>query len=164
QVLPYLMQKVKMWGGHALTANNISALVVTKSANIKKKTGPSFGKSAPKFQQKSNNQLSLTTMALQSKKNSLSRIDCIVGLLTSADCIVAQDLIRIIAKFPIALPLVMPDIECEKGYKLMLPLITGPIIKWESKPGVIVENHLFRSPFKLLVAVRLGGNQKTPGK
>ncbi|CAG8591632.1 2234_t:CDS:1, partial [Ambispora gerdemannii] len=166
QVLPYLMQKVKMWGCYALTANNISALVMVERNNINNKSGPSFGKSVktPSFVQKSNNHPPPASNALQSKKNMLARIDCIVGLLTSADCIVAQDILRIMAKFPMALPLVMPDMEQENEYKLMLPLLTGPIIKWESKPGVIVENHLFKSPFRLLVAVRLGENQKAPGK
>ncbi|CAG8563982.1 10873_t:CDS:2 [Ambispora gerdemannii] len=166
QVLPYLMQKVKMWGCYALTANNISALMMVERKNINIKSGP-FGKSVrttPPFGQKSNNRPPLASNTLQSKKNSLARIDCIVGLLTSANCIVAQDILRIMAKFPMALPLVIPDMEHENEYKLMLPLLTGPIIKWESKPGTIVENHLFRSPFRLLVAVRLGENQKAPGK
>ncbi|CAG8736753.1 13642_t:CDS:1, partial [Cetraspora pellucida] len=45
-------------------------------------------------------------------------------------------------------------------FKVMLPLLVGPTIKWETKPGIIIENHLFESPFKLLVAIRIGSNSK----
>ncbi|RIA86602.1 hypothetical protein C1645_779290 [Glomus cerebriforme] len=40
----------------------------------------------------------------------------------------------------------------------MLPLFTGPIIKWETEPGTIIENHLFNDPFNMIVAVRIGKN------
>ncbi|CAG8650651.1 12061_t:CDS:2, partial [Ambispora gerdemannii] len=87
-------------------------------------------RTTPSFGQKSNNYPPLASNTLQSKKTFLARFDCIVGLLTSVNCIVAQDILRIMAKFPMALPLVMPDMEHENEYKLMLPLLTGPIIKW----------------------------------
>ncbi|CAN0338546.1 unnamed protein product [Lampetra planeri] len=77
---------------------------------------------------------------------------------TCADCTVAQDLLQVMMKFPMALPLVMPDLEVREKYKVMLPLLSGNIIKWEAQSGVIVENNLFISAFRLILAVRLGTN------
>ncbi|CAG8480116.1 24027_t:CDS:2 [Dentiscutata erythropus] len=162
EALPYIIQKIKMWGCNALTSSNISRLVK------KPKREPSFTAKSkkPSFFETSNlyfgNVLDKTTISplniSEHNKNPLSRFDCIISLLSSAECTVAQDILRIMAKFPMALPLVMPDIEQENEFKVMLPLLTSPIIKWEVKSGVIVENHLFVSPFRLLVALRLGTN------
>nr|XP_032834703.1 uncharacterized protein LOC116956925 [Petromyzon marinus] len=89
-------------------------------------------------------------------KATLSRLDCIVALLSVADCTVVQEMLQIMTKFPMALPLVMPDLELAGKLKVMLPLLAGNTIKWEAQSGVIAENHLFLSPFRLILAVRLG--------
>ena len=46
----------------------------------------------------------------------------------------------------------MPDLNEDK-FKITLPLLTGPVIKWKMNPGTIIENHLFNDPFKLIIAV-----------
>ncbi|CAG8523643.1 18787_t:CDS:2, partial [Racocetra persica] len=98
----------------------------------------------------------------EQKKNQLSRFDCIASLLMSSECTVIQDIFQTLSQFPIAFPLVTPDFNEEAKFKIMLPLFTGPVIKWETKPGTIIENHLFKSLFRMIVATRIGTN--TPGK
>nr|XP_032834298.1 uncharacterized protein LOC116956641 isoform X1 [Petromyzon marinus]XP_032834300.1 uncharacterized protein LOC116956641 isoform X1 [Petromyzon marinus] len=151
-VLPFLLQNLKMWGGNVLQANAISSLVkvdakTTQSGHAFKR--PTFGKkSAPTNSRQTQEQI----------KVPFSRLDCVVALLSCADCTVAQDLLQVMMKFPMALPLVMPDLEMKDKYKVMLPLLSGNTIKWEAQSGVIVENNLFISPFRLILAVRLGTN------
>ncbi|CAG8626245.1 11083_t:CDS:2 [Gigaspora margarita] len=164
-ILPYIMQKVKMWGCDALTASNIAGLMV------KTKSGLSFTanqdpfddlfseeNSNPFSDNESENKSSFSSDKFNENKNSLTRIDCIASLLSIVDCMVAQDILCSMAKFPMVLPLVIPDFEHEKYFKVMLPLLVGTIIKWEREPGMIVENHLFESPFRFIVAIRIGSN------
>ncbi|PKC06786.1 hypothetical protein RhiirA5_419078 [Rhizophagus irregularis] len=88
------------------------------------------------------------------EKNQLSRLDCIASsLLASAECTVAQDIFRTLSQFPIAFPLVMPELDKAGKFRVMFPSFVGPIIKWETKPGTIIENHLFNDPFQLIVTV-----------
>ncbi|CAG8448381.1 15534_t:CDS:2 [Acaulospora morrowiae] len=195
EILPYIIQKIKMWGCDALTASSISRLLLKEpkmpsSTTVKSKKGPSFGKTLGLNLGKELDKTAITpSNASKRNKNPLNRFDCIVRILSSAECTVSQDILRIMAKFPMALPLIMPDIEQENEFKVMLPLLTSPVIKREVKYSVvnssvikqevkssvakspvikqevkyneineIFENHLFLSPFKLLVALRLGTN------
>ncbi|RHZ69637.1 hypothetical protein Glove_281g41 [Diversispora epigaea] len=136
-VLPYIRQKVKMWGADVLLAENIKTLIEREDENVDQD---------PKEQ----------------KKNQLSRFDCIASLLASAECTVIRDIFQTLSRFPIAFPLVIPELNEAEKFKVMLPLITGPVIKWKTKPGKIIENHLFNSSFKMIVAIRVGTN--IPGK
>ncbi|CAG8479801.1 12163_t:CDS:2 [Cetraspora pellucida] len=168
KILPHIIQKVKMWGCSALTASNISGLV--KKSKPEPSFDPSnddpfiddpfsddpFSDDSNPFDDKSDK----PSNYFNENKNPLSRIDCIAGLLSIVDCIVVQDILHTMAKFPMALPLVMPDFEHAKQFNVMLPFLVGPTIKWETKPGTIVENHLFKSPFRFLVAIRIGSNSK----
>jgi hypothetical protein len=142
KVLPYIRQKVKMWGADILRAENIKTLI--------------------NEDEESSDEESVIEESQNSKKNQLIRFDCIVSLLASAECTVAQDIFRTLSQFPIAFPLVMPELNNAEKFKVMLPSFTGPIIKWETNPGTIIENHLFNDPFQLIVAVRIGTN--SPGK
>ncbi|GES87321.1 interferon-induced very large GTPase 1-like [Rhizophagus clarus] len=135
KVLPYIRQKVKMWGAEVLRAENIKTLVSEDEDEEEEST---------------------VDESQDLKKNQLSRFDCIASLLASAECTVAQDIFRTLSQFPIAFPLVMPELDEAGKFKVMLPTFTGPIIKWETKPGTIIENHLFNDPFQLIVAVRIG--------
>ena len=68
-------------------------------------------------------------------------------------------------KFPIALPLVIHNVCAtisDKQFTYLLPLLVGPIIKWETQPGHITEHELFgvKSKFNLIAALRLGTNSK----
>ncbi|RUP48911.1 hypothetical protein BC936DRAFT_143662 [Jimgerdemannia flammicorona] len=159
-VLPFIIQRVKMWGTDVLRSENVSALVQDETKSVpasgggSAKVGPSFGRRLVKAPAN-------TASTQLARVTPLSRFDCISGLLCSARSTVAQDIVRIISQFPMPLPLVIPDLEQENVYKVMLPSLLGPTIKWESEPGMIVENHLFQSPFQLLVAIRLGTHSTT---
>ncbi|CAG8653707.1 2834_t:CDS:2, partial [Racocetra fulgida] len=96
----------------------------------------------------------------ETKKNRLSRFDCIAALFASAECTVVQDIFRTISQFSIAIPLLMPELNDSEKYKVMFPLLTGPVIKWETSNGTIIENYLFKDPFKMIAAVRIGTNSK----
>ncbi|RGB30800.1 hypothetical protein C1646_817692 [Rhizophagus diaphanus] len=142
KVLPYIRQKVKMWGADVLRAENIKTLIDEDDED-----------------ELSADEESTIDESQDLERNQLSRFDCIASLLASAECTVAQDIFRTLSQFPIAFPLVMPELdEAGKLFKVMLPSFTGPIIKWETKPGTIIENHLFNDPFQLIVAIRIRTN------
>ncbi|CAG8604446.1 11890_t:CDS:10 [Gigaspora margarita] len=82
-----------------------------------------------------------------------------VYILKAENFIDTQDIFRTISQFPIAFPLLIPELDNAGKYKVMLPLFTGPVIKWETSDG-IVENHLFKDPFKMIVTVRIGTSPK----
>jgi GTPase Era involved in 16S rRNA processing len=138
KVLPYIRQKVKMWGADVLRAENIKTLIDEDD--------------------ELSDEESIIDESQDLERNQLSRFDCIASLLASAECTVAQDIFRTLSQFPIAFPLVMPELDNAGKFKVMLPSFTGPIIKWETNPGTIIENHLFNDPFQLVVAVRIGTN------
>ncbi|KAF0445955.1 interferon-induced very large GTPase 1-like [Gigaspora margarita] len=143
-VLPYIQQKVKMWGVDILNAEN-------------------FNKSLKNYDEKDevpfNSESNCENMKAI-RKNRLSRFDCIATLFASAECTVAQDIFQTISQFPIAFPLLIPELDSAEKYKVMLPLFTGPTIKWKTSNGIIIENHLFEDSFKMIVAVRIGTNSK----
>ncbi|CAG8601277.1 8316_t:CDS:2, partial [Racocetra persica] len=114
--LPYIRQKIKMWGAYILLAENFANL------------------------------------------NRLSRFDCLATLFASADSTVVQNSFQIISQFPIAFPLLIPDLNNAEKFKVMLPLYTGPAIKWRISDGSIIKNHLFEDSYKMIVAVRIGMN------
>ncbi|PKK72960.1 hypothetical protein RhiirC2_864728 [Rhizophagus irregularis] len=140
KVLPYIRQKVKMWGADVLRAENIKTLIDEDDED------------------ELSDEESTIDESRDLERNQLSRFDCIASLLASAECTVAQDIFRTLSQFPIAFPLVMPELDEAEKFRVMLPSFTGPIIKWETKPGTIIENHLFNDPFQLIVAVRIGTN------
>nr|CAG8454115.1 7996_t:CDS:2 [Entrophospora candida] len=147
-VLHYIRQKVKMWGADVLRAENIKTLVEEYDDVSDEESESSDLESMDEGQ--------------DVRKNQLSRFDCLASLLASVECTVAQDIFRTLSQFPVALPLTIPELDKEEMFKVMLPLLVGPVIKWETKPGTIVENHLFNDRFRLIVAIRIGTN--SPGK
>ncbi|CAH1761106.1 6983_t:CDS:2 [Entrophospora sp. SA101] len=148
-VLHYIRQKVKMWGADVLKAENIKTLVEENDDDVSDEESESSDLDSMDEDQ-------------VVRKNQLSRFDCIASLLASVECTVAQDIFRTLSQFPIALPLTIPELDKKEMFKVMLPLLVGPVIKWETKPGTIIENHLFNDHFKLIVAIRIGTN--SPGK
>ncbi|CAG8857020.1 7758_t:CDS:1, partial [Gigaspora margarita] len=131
-VLPYILQKVKMWGVDILKAENFDNLINYCEENDE---------------------------SSDDESNGVSRFDCIAALFASAECTVVQDIFQTMSQFPIALPLLIPELVKEKMYKVMLPLFTGAVIKWKTSNGEIVENHLFKDSFKMIVTVRVGTNR-----
>ncbi|CAG8786144.1 21064_t:CDS:2, partial [Gigaspora margarita] len=71
---------------------------------------------------------------------------------------VIRDIFQTLSQFPIAFPLVIPELNEASKFRVMFPLFTGPVIKWETKPGTIIENYLFNSPFRMIVTIRIGTN------
>ncbi|KAF0490312.1 interferon-induced very large GTPase 1-like [Gigaspora margarita] len=140
-VLPYILQKVKMWGVDILKAENFDNLNYYEE-NDESSDDESNGVNKRII-----------------KKNTLSRFDCIAALFASAECTVVQDIFQTMSQFPIAFPLLIPELVKEKMYKVMLPLFTGAVIKWKTSNGAIVENHLFKDSFKMIVTVRVGKNR-----
>ncbi|CAG8791061.1 20174_t:CDS:2, partial [Gigaspora margarita] len=140
-VLPYILQKVKMWGVDILKAENFDNLNYCEE-NDESSDDESNGVNKRII-----------------KKNTLSRFDCIAALFASAECTVVQDIFQTMSQFPIALPVLIPELDKEKMYKVMLPLFTGAVIKWKTNNGTIVENHLFKDSFKMIVTVRVGTNR-----
>jgi hypothetical protein len=112
KVFPYIVQKWKMWGCHALSAENISGLFpAQRSSNFSIKIKPkSLNK--PSFR-KDPTLAAMQKNVILGKNNKLpfSRIDTIVGIMNTVDSIVAQDMLGILAKFPMALPLVIRDLH-----------------------------------------------------
>ncbi|CAG8542745.1 38784_t:CDS:2 [Gigaspora margarita] len=113
KILPYLRQKIKMWGYGAFTASNILRLMM-KPMSASFIENPDPFKDEPFSNNRSENQHLFDLNDSNENKNPLARIDCITCLLSTVDCTVAQDILQIMAKFPIALPLVIPDFEYEK--------------------------------------------------
>ncbi|CAG8568143.1 5167_t:CDS:2, partial [Racocetra persica] len=132
-VLPYIRQKVKMWGVDIVKAENFYNILI----NYDEEVGE-----------------------FSDDESRLSRFDCIATLFALSECAVVQDIFQTMSQFPIAFPLLIPELDKMKKYKVMLPLFTGQVIKWETSNGTIVENHLFKDSFKMIVAVRIGTNPK----
>ncbi len=119
KVIPYIIQKIKMWGCQALTADNISRLIVTEESIVENIDENKFFQNKPRFGKKSTGSSSQTSRALESEnKIPLSRLDTIVGIINLVDSIVAQDLLNIMAKFPIALPLIIRELHNEDSFKV----------------------------------------------
>ncbi|CAG8509992.1 13233_t:CDS:2, partial [Cetraspora pellucida] len=135
-VLPYIRQQVKMREVDILKAENFANLI-------------------NKEDEFSDNESKDESEKLM---NRLSRFDCLATLFASAESTVAQNIFQIIYQLPIALPLLIPDLDNAEKFKIMLPLYTGPTIKWCTSNGTIIENHLFEDSFKMIVAVRIGMN------
>ncbi|CAG8608206.1 5796_t:CDS:2, partial [Cetraspora pellucida] len=141
-VLPYIRQKVKMWGVDIFKAENFANLVNEED------------------DEESSDDESKDENKKLIRKNRLSRFDCIATLFASAESTVVQDIIKTISQFPIAFPLLMPNLGNAEKFKIMLPLYTGLAIKWHTSNGSIIENHLFEDSFKMIIAVRIGMNSQ----
>jgi hypothetical protein len=121
RILPYIIQKLKMWGCNALTADNISSLIRTQqSANVTLKdiSNPDNRLS---FRKKASDSLVLKAKSIQKdRKISISRIDTIVGIMNFVDPIVGQDILTIMTKFPMSLPLIIRELHEENSFKVII--------------------------------------------
>ncbi|CAG8446402.1 16010_t:CDS:2 [Dentiscutata heterogama] len=133
-ILTYIQQKIKMWGVDILKAENFDKYLID------------YDEEDEQFP--------------DVESNRLSRFDYIAILFALAEFTVIQDIFQIISQFPIAFPLLIPKLDEEKKYKVMIPLLTGPVIKWKTINGTIIENHLFKDSFKMIVTVRIGSGPK----
>ncbi|CAG8520519.1 14408_t:CDS:2, partial [Gigaspora rosea] len=141
----------KMWGVDILKAENFVNLINDEDEE-------SFNDAeSSDDEEPSNNESKLENQKLI-KNNRLSRFDCIAALFASTETTVVQDIFRIISQFPIALPLLMPNLDKAEKFKVILPSYTGTAIKWYTSNGLIMENRIFEDSFKMIVAVRIGMN------
>ncbi|KAF0488993.1 interferon-induced very large GTPase 1-like [Gigaspora margarita] len=141
-VLPYIRQKVKMHDVDILRTEKFASLVIDQE------------------DEKSSDDESKNENKRLIKRNRLSRFDCIAMLLASAECSIAKEIFRTLSQLPIAFPLLIPDLDNAKKFKVMLPLFIGATIKCCASNGPIIENHLFEDSFKLIVAARVGMNSR----
>jgi hypothetical protein len=118
-LMPYWIQKIKMWGCTALSADNISSLIQSQqfsNVSLKEISKPL---NRPSFRKKSEE-----TLEMKSKKTMkaallpFSRIDALVCVLNSVEDIVAQEILNILTKFPISLPLLIRDVNDAKIFKV----------------------------------------------
>jgi hypothetical protein len=117
QVMPYIIQKIKMWGCSALTADSISLLMADRSNDnpiIPVTKRPRFGRKP-----QTNKEIPEQNMKTEDKVP-LSRIDTIVGVLNNVNPIAGQDVLNIMAKFPLAIPLIIRSIYEKDKYKVCL--------------------------------------------
>ncbi len=120
-----------MWGCQALSSDNISGLIASKEdfdeeieENLNFFNRPLFGR-----------QISNSSAQI-SKKDSkipLSRLDIITCIFNSVDCIIGQDLLNIMAKFPISLPLIIKELHDKDSYKACLTSISYFTVNYMNK-------------------------------
>jgi hypothetical protein len=117
KAMPYIIQRIKMWGCQALTADNISSLISSEENTDKKIKVINLPTNKPRFGKKT------TSSSTQLSENDdkqikipLSRLDIIVGVINSVEAVVAQDLLNIIAKFPLALPLIIKELHDQHSF------------------------------------------------
>jgi hypothetical protein len=123
KVMPYIVQKIKMWGCNALTADKISGLICSET-NRNESLRENFSTEIRhSFRRKVANTIASNQKNLQqlkTPKSSLSRIDTIVGIMNSIDSIVAQDMLCIMAKFPMSLPLIIREVHDDNSFKVFI--------------------------------------------
>ena len=120
QVMPYILQKIKMWGCSALTADSIALLMASISEDNNAK--PLVSK-RPRFGAKPNTNKGISEQNMKTEaKTPLSRIDTIVGVLNNVNAIVGQDVLNIMAKFPLAIPLIIRSIYEKDKYKVFIEI------------------------------------------
>ena len=151
-VFSYIPQRVNFGSGGVLTVGNISQLVdeqPTDNTNFQK---PGF---------RPTKTITANAVIIHAK-HPVSRLDCISYILNSVDNQVASELLRIMSQFPMALPLVLRDVNTDSKphYKLTSPLLSGIIIRWDNGTGRIIEHSLFYNSYIMLLAIRLGDNDK----
>jgi hypothetical protein len=119
KVLPYIIQKIKMWGCNVLTADNISGFICNETYSDNSIEAESSSAIKYKFSFIKPTSSPIVTKSLaKTLKPYLSRIDIIVGIINSIDSIVAQDLLAIMSKFPMSLPLIVPELDKENSFKV----------------------------------------------
>ncbi len=117
KVLPYIIQKIKMWGCNALTADNISGLICNEIYSDDSVEADLSSAIRYSFIKPTSSPIATKSLA-KTLKPYLSRIDTIVEIINSIDSIVAQDLLAIMSKFPFSLPLIVPELDNENSFKV----------------------------------------------
>jgi hypothetical protein len=115
KVMPYLLQKIKMWGCNAMTADNIYGLF----AEVDNEVNPVEGNPRRKSRRrKEPEEVTNVNMNKSHSHVSLSRLDILNGFMNSLDSLVAEDILCIMSKFSMALPLIIPDLQKKDSFKV----------------------------------------------
>ncbi|OXA58772.1 uncharacterized protein LOC118434886 [Folsomia candida] len=164
QILPYILQKLKMWGVFVLEDGlldqmlpNCQKILPTysggkkflKAGDVSKLNEPG----PPAIQQQKSDWDSTT----------ISKLDIFSSLVHLCDPLVLQDIVRTLTFFPVALPFIMPQLNfsldeepSNRGFTSLKFILQEGSIKWETKSGSMVQNKLFVDPYKMIVAIRIG--------
>jgi hypothetical protein len=109
-IIPYIIQKIKMWGCNALTPDRIKTLIKKVETEDYDMTNPFFDENDEIFSEASS--------TVENTGMPLSRLDIICWIFNSVEEVVAQDLLNNMAKFPQALPLIINDFRQDYSYKV----------------------------------------------
>src|SRR6218665_2264234 len=150
--LPYIIQCFKLWDGNVLQGQNLSTL-------LKKEKRHKVSEIADPFASDESDDETFQVKYIRTEKTySVSKLDCMAYLVNTADCFVLQSIIRTLSQFHMSVPLIVPDFQDNGKYLVTTPILHSIIVKWETSPDQVIESNLFSSPFRLIVAVRLGSN------
>jgi len=109
KLIPYFIQKIKMWGIHVLEPENIYNLItrssVSKSYDHKKQK--------LKFDKEVGNNESKLQEAKSLPSKPLTRTDIVSSLVAVISTTVLQDVLRLMALFPVALPFIVQDMASD---------------------------------------------------
>lgn len=159
-VIPFLVQKIKTWGCNILLPQKLTELF--HENEIERQNDNRTISYQELIRSISN---SSTSNEIQQHENlaPLCKLDIFSCLIATTDITVLSDLLRILSKFPQTLPLVLPNLDVQEersasAHIFMYPVLKNCLIRWETADGALAENYLFRSPYKLITAVRLGKN------
>lgn len=153
-IIKYIIQEIKMWRVAAIFPVEIAKYINKSDSDDPRPK--KLGKL--NFQARAQQSASPSTALNANDALPLSRLDILICLLSNCYPPVCRDIIHIIGKYPVSLPMVVQDITQEKRFVSFTPYLQNMIFKWERKdrPGLIVHNHLFQSPFRLTLVVRVG--------
>ncbi|XP_035708218.1 uncharacterized protein LOC118435854 [Folsomia candida] len=170
QILPYILQKLKMWGVFVLEDRLLDQML-PNCQKIPTVTGG--GKRFRKPGDGSECNASVVHSAIQQPNQiksdwdsiTISKLDIFSSLVYLCDPLVLQDIIRILTFFPLAVPFILPQLNfslddepTNRGFTSMKFILQESSIKWETKSGSMVHNKLFVDPYKMIVAIRIGAS------
>jgi hypothetical protein len=109
QLLPYLIQRVKMRGCRVLQADRLKEIITNEPHKSQVLAG---GKS-------------------RIRGSPVARIDCISCMMCMVDPTVACDLLNTMSQFPMSLPLVIRNIRAN-SIDVLHSLLKGIVVKWDA--------------------------------
>jgi hypothetical protein len=115
KVMPYLIQKIKMWGCNAMTTENVYGLIEGNDNKFQ-----SNARSTVRKPRRISGSVKSIKNDLREIQNnvSVSRLDFLNGIMNCVDPLVAEDILSILSKFSISLPLIIPDLQNKDSFKV----------------------------------------------
>lgn len=116
KLMPLIVQRLKMWGMDFIDPFNLSQIIGTAKASTRNDDTVNMKQRSSKrgmnFDLNFNDNKKITQAA--NTGNPLSRLDILTSLFSSCDRFVFQDILNVMSKFPISLPLIIQDLTKEK--------------------------------------------------